>query len=352
MGLKSQLTKKNIYTKYDAGITFLLAIIIPQMIGIFFVFTLMAISFASNTEYTELIKQPLVLCIMTALSQLCFVAVFFGYNVYSKTNFIKASKLNFQFGIIPLFISLLIGIIALFGYNNLITSFDAFLKFLGHTSASMPLPLSNPWWLVINIVLLCVLPAVMEELLFRGMILNGLKQYGKWTAIFGSALLFALLHGNIDQLIYPFILGVIFALIADSTNSVIPTIIVHFVNNCIVVVINYIYIQNNTLMPVVDTKFVLLSLLFAVLTTCAIIGLVILLNYLKSIKAKNCLKNKKSNVLLGNIVVDIDKVEDSTTEIYANATSTVNDAAKTNKANYFLWIGVAIGAVIWVLSLF
>ena len=321
---------RNIYTKHDAGAIFLASVSVPQIFGVFFLICLMVISSLTKTQYSILAEHPATLIILSSLSQICFMAIFFVYNYLGRFNAKNACKINFKFGFGSLIISIIIGLIALFGFNNIITCFDQLLKLLGHTSASMPLPLNTPVWLFVNIILLCVFPAVCEELLFRGMILNGLKQYGKLTAIFASAGLFALLHGNIDQLIYPFIFGIILALIACFTDSVIPTIIVHFVNNCVVVVINYINNINSTAADInFNWLFVLLSIVYAYIA-CIIIAL--LMFALWKIKKKRELKKQNVNNL---------------------SEEEINYYLESKKSpNKLLWIGICVGALIWILSLF
>ncbi len=75
---------------------------------------------------------------------------------------------------------------------------------------------------------------LLEELLFRGVILDGfLKNYHPWKAIFFSAFLFALVHGNLSQGVGAFVGGVLMGWIYWKTQSVIPGILIHLVNNLV-----------------------------------------------------------------------------------------------------------------------
>lgn len=78
---------------------------------------------------------------------------------------------------------------------------------------------------------LCVFAPIIEEFLLRGCVIKILKPYGNWLAIFVSAFFFALLHGNIGQGFGAFFIGVIFGFVAVKTNSILPTIILHSLNN-------------------------------------------------------------------------------------------------------------------------
>lgn len=55
---------------------------------------------------------------------------------------------------------------------------------------------------------------LMEEIVFRGVALSGLRRYGKVFAIVTSAFLFALFHSDLNQGIFAFAAGLIFAVVA------------------------------------------------------------------------------------------------------------------------------------------
>lgn len=75
---------------------------------------------------------------------------------------------------------------------------------------------------------------VLEEILFRGIILDGyLKNYKPWQGIIVSAFLFALLHGNLTQGIGAFGMGILFGWVYWKTNSIIPSMLLHFINNSV-----------------------------------------------------------------------------------------------------------------------
>lgn len=69
-----------------------------------------------------------------------------------------------------------------------------------------------------------------EELLFRGLLLRILEPYGKQPAIFFSALLFGLFHGNIVQIPFAFIVGLVLAYVAIEY-SITWAILLHVINN-------------------------------------------------------------------------------------------------------------------------
>ena len=88
--------------------------------------------------------------------------------------------------------------------------------------------------LAISIVLTAVLPAICEEFLHRGVLLNGMiKQFGVKKAILWSSILFGLMHMNVGQFFYATILGWFMAVTALSASSLWASIIVHFTNNAL-----------------------------------------------------------------------------------------------------------------------
>lgn len=75
-----------------------------------------------------------------------------------------------------------------------------------------------------------VLAPIAEELLFRGFVLRTLRPYGKRLAIFGSAFLFGLFHGNLLQTPYAFLMGLVLGY-ATAEYSIGWAIGLHMFNN-------------------------------------------------------------------------------------------------------------------------
>ncbi len=90
---------------------------------------------------------------------------------------------------------------------------------------------SSNYQLVLMFFTLAVVPAFVEELLFRGLVLGNLLPYGRTTAILGSALLFGVMHQNVEQLFYATAAGVVLGWIYVRTRSIWPCVLLHFVNN-------------------------------------------------------------------------------------------------------------------------
>ena len=77
-----------------------------------------------------------------------------------------------------------------------------------------------------------LLGPISEELLFRGLILRLIKPWGKQTAILVSALVFGLFHGNIIQIPFAFLVGLVLGYVTVEY-SVVWAIVLHIFNNLV-----------------------------------------------------------------------------------------------------------------------
>ena len=79
-----------------------------------------------------------------------------------------------------------------------------------------------------------------EELAFRGVIYQSYRrQENRWKALLLSSLLFGLMHMNLNQACYAFVMGIALALLVEATDSMIPAFIAHFWVNGLSTVLMY-----------------------------------------------------------------------------------------------------------------
>lgn len=87
------------------------------------------------------------------------------------------------------------------------------------------------------ILKVAVLAPIVEELIFRGVIMHGLmRNYSKFTAVFVSALMFALFHLNPWQFPATFILGLVLGILMVRTRNIFLCILGHAINNGLVLI--------------------------------------------------------------------------------------------------------------------
>lgn len=82
---------------------------------------------------------------------------------------------------------------------------------------------------IIFVTVICA--PIMEELMFRKMLIDRTYKYGEGISIVFSGLVFGLFHGNLNQFVYAFFLGVFFGFIYVKTKNIVYPIILHMLTN-------------------------------------------------------------------------------------------------------------------------
>lgn len=106
----------------------------------------------------------------------------------------------------------------------------------------------SPWWAIL--LVMALLPAVCEELAFRGFILGGLltgRQPGR--AILVTAILFGISHGVLQQSISATLMGIVLGWVSWRTGSVLPAMMMHALNNALSVSIGRLSPDDHVLLP-------------------------------------------------------------------------------------------------------
>jgi sodium transport system permease protein len=94
----------------------------------------------------------------------------------------------------------------------------------------------NLW---VTLLVIALLPAVCEELAFRGFILSGFRHSGhKWTAIVLSSIFFGATHSIFQQSMVACALGMVLGFVAVQTGSLLPCILFHATYNSVSLVIS------------------------------------------------------------------------------------------------------------------
>ena len=132
---------------------------------------------------------------------------------------------------------------------------------------------SNWIW---SLIFAGILSPIIEEMMFRGVMLNKLRRYGDKVAIITTAILFGLFHANFSQFFYAVALGMIFAYVALKTGTIKYSIILHIVVN----------IMGGVILPAAigdGSNIVVSGCVGLVLLAIVIIGLVLLIKNRKNI---------------------------------------------------------------------
>ncbi len=143
---------------------------------------------------------------------------------------VKCSPKYFLIAIMAIF-----GLLFSLGWVNDLSV--ALFKLFGYTPRESYLPDVSGAKVIPALLVIALLPAVFEEFLFRGLLLGCLKnQAGSVRSVFIVGFCFALFHASPEQTIYQFFAGCVFTLIAERSGSLAPTVVMHFINNAVIVI--------------------------------------------------------------------------------------------------------------------
>ncbi len=116
--------------------------------------------------------------------------------------------------------------------NIVVNVLMLFFESVGVPEPQMPDYLQpNVSSLLLNLFVFAVLPALFEELVFRGYVLSALRVHGDWFAVIVSALLFGLMHGNVAQIPFALIVGIALGWLYIMTDNFWIPVAVHLINN-------------------------------------------------------------------------------------------------------------------------
>lgn len=132
---------------------------------------------------------------------------------------------------------------------------------------------SNWIW---SLIFAGILSPIIEEMMFRGVILNKLRRYGDKVAIITTAILFGLFHANFSQFFYAVALGIVFAYVTLKTGTIKYSIILHIIVN----------MMGSVILPAVigdGSNIVAVGCVGLALLAIVIVGLVLLIKNRKNI---------------------------------------------------------------------
>lgn len=92
---------------------------------------------------------------------------------------------------------------------------------------------------VTTIAGIAVLPALAEEIVFRGVLLRALAtQKRLWIAVVMSSAVFGIYHVLPAQVVATFLLGCLLGLLTLRARSIVPAVVAHFLNNAIAIIVS------------------------------------------------------------------------------------------------------------------
>ena len=116
----------------------------------------------------------------------------------------------------------------MYGGNIIGTVLSSLLSGGTAENALMDYVMGNPLY---SILVMVILAPVLEEYIFRKLLIDRMHIYGEKLAVFTSALMFGLFHGNLTQLIYAFALGLVFGYVYLKSGKLRYSIGLHMLIN-------------------------------------------------------------------------------------------------------------------------
>lgn len=165
---------------------------------------------------------------MILLPQACIIVPVILYVIITKQNFfelIRFRKMNFW--------SVLLIIPVTYLLNPLLTCINAFsMAFSTNMISGTMGSIADELPYIAGLSLMALLPALTEEITFRGVMLNSFhRDSNPWPAILFSAVCFGCMHMNLNQMAYALVLGILMGIILEASGSIISTMLVHFIFN-------------------------------------------------------------------------------------------------------------------------
>lgn len=259
-----------------------------------------------------------------------------------------------------LIISIILGICLYIINSYISTAFASIISMFGYET----LPLNSTGstqtitygLLFKEFLLSAVLPGICEEFLHRGIMLSAGKKYANPKfCLFISSLLFGLMHLNINQFFYAAIMGVLMGIVCLVSESIYPTIIIHFMNNFLS---NYFYYGSKLNLPfanlVLNIEQFLFSNFVGLMIVVPMIIMLLIFTYIKLVdmirKEQVRLKVKKLFSALKQTDLPVEQMQIKINEInniLSNKQQTSN--IKLNFSNkVFVICSVVFGSLITI----
>ena len=213
------------------GISFIILMVLPFFLSTMLTNLLRAFGLSLQAA-AQIMEEPMFLMVaQTFISILIFILPL-GVILYSEhlklTDIVSFKKPKKEF-----FLPIVLICIGITAFANIIANLlISFFNVVG--LPVLPPDFATPKGVlgfIITFLSVAVTPALVEEFAMRGVIQGSLKRYGKGFAIGVSAILFGMMHGNLSQIPFAFILGVAIGFAVIKTDSIWTGVIIHLINN-------------------------------------------------------------------------------------------------------------------------
>ena len=289
----NDLTKKH-FDVMDGGVA--LVIFIALQYVFYFLLSL----------FPGILNNQVAYIILSVILESLFAVAALLIAVIRRKPLLEATTLNKKVNWAIVGFCALISVASIILFTDLSSAFSYTLEYFGFKSVLSDVTITGIGGYLLNIVTVCALPAFVEELLFRGVVLNSFRGISKWAGITVSAVSFMIMHGNPDQTIHQLLLGFVLAYIVWETKNIWCGILIHFFNNFIAITLTYVLSLINSgsgeqepSAPIAGQKIVMLWVLGLAMAAVGFALVWWLTKYIKKQSAKaNPQKQESTEVLV------------------------------------------------------
>ena len=349
MNKEKDFSTKNKYGLIDAFKCFFFLIIVTAGISLIMQIVANIVASSSGRTYEQVASGEVFQILTYILSPTIFIVYFFVYNSVKKVSNKEALSDGQKISLLPISISMVLAVICIFLFTPFMNLIDYWFECLGYT-VDNTIPLyqkmtTSGGYFFLGVFIFALLPAIAEELIFRGIIQKSLSTKLNGIATIAlTTIMFTLMHGALQQTVYQLIVGIMLSYMMCVGGSIIYSIILHFFNNFFVLlfstfdIVSYLKSDNTIYYNVFSQIFPFLLFLLGVVLVA------ILFWVLKYLRNKNFFRydpkaKKKIKKVEPVVLVESDKLK--LKDLWPNATY--------NEKIFILCSFVLVGLV-WIIN--
>ncbi|MFR4986817.1 MAG: lysostaphin resistance A-like protein [Lachnospirales bacterium] len=225
---------------------------------------------------------------------LIFIVLYFIISKKSIKDTINIKKISSKNILLVFLISIFMQPIIML--INLMTSFFT------DNVVGMQIANSSRYPLLQLILATAVFPPILEETIFRGILLKKYEKYSFWYGIILTSLFFGIMHLNLNQFFYTFFMGVVISILVKITGSIFAGILCHSIVNGTQAITGYVLTKyaTSSVIEIINNN-ILLSI---ILVLSVIIFSICMYIFVKVNRDR--IKNNKEKVKIFNIYFIID----------------------------------------------
>lgn len=221
---------------YKAAFAVIAYIILVNVLQMFLLMLFAFIAFGTGSPTSAYaLSETLLLGIDIFVSVVALGGISYFMLRRAPTWEYQAPRPPFNSAALPLFL-------LVFAVSNIINTLGASvferIGFVWESAAAVS-DWGNTAVVVLAVIRYVFVPAAFEELFFRGAVLNTLAPAGERNAVILGSFLFAALHANPGYLPGIFMLGFVFSYITVKTRSLVPSTLLHLLNNSVALLSEY-----------------------------------------------------------------------------------------------------------------